>query len=304
MVQSGPEGFFRQIIKPKSKRLNKRGMGRPRGAMGAPPPQHMVDMGDHLALVEPTPANPQDVNPVDHILVRDRDDRETHVRLYPGIRADQVRKALEKPGIGEMKEARLHCGEEHWAEYTSLLKEVWPKSKLEEGDPAPAGVHPDTPGTIKFVVNAYYFQAVAKIAFHYFLSHSQRGFRGGETHFASIRDFIINGGNSDQFFKCENRPTFVLPFGELSGGGVVTPSQWCHVLAASEAGGQAIAYVQLFIGPRCIPSPHYIWLGKWDSPIISPNCTWAHVYLYDDPQQEGNYAGRVESMQVSRFRPQ
>lgn len=303
MVQSGPEGFFRQIIKPRSKRLNKRGIGRARGAMGAPPPQHMVDMGDHLALVEPLSENPQDVSPVDHILVRDAADKEAHIRLFPGIRAEQVRKTLENAGLGEMKEARLHCGDEHWAEYTSLLKELWPESKVEEGDPTPAGVHPETPGTIKFVVNAHYFQAVAKIAFHYFLSHSRRGFRGDEPHFAAIRDFIINGGNSDQFFKHANRPRFVFPFGELSGGGVVTPSQWCHVLAACEAGGQAVAYVQLFVGPGCIPSPHCIWLGRWDSPIITPNSMWAHVYLYDKPQQDGRYAGRIESMQVSRFPP-
>ena len=303
MVQSGPEGFFRQIIKPKSKRLNKRGIGRPRGAMGAPPPQHMVDMGDHLALVEPMQDNPQDVTPVDHILVRDAKENEAHVRLFPGIRADQVRKVLADARVGEMKEARLHCGEEHWAEYTDLLKDLWPNSKLEEGEPTPAGVYPETPGTITFAVNESYFQAIAKIGFHYFLAHSRRGFRGDEKAFAAIRQFITDGGNSDQFFKCSNRPTFVLPFGELPGGGVVTPNQWCHVLAASEAEGQAIAYVQLFLGRGCIPAPYYIRLGRWASPIISPNSTWGHVDLYDDPQQEGRYAGRVESAHVTQFRP-
>jgi len=302
MVQSGPVGFFRQIIKPKSKRLNKRGIGRARGAMGAPPPQYMMDMGDHLALVEPMPDNPQDVAPVDHILVRDVTDKEAHVRLFPGIRADQVRKALVDASVGDMKEARLHCGEEHWAEYTELLKLIWPKSKLEEGEPTPAGVHPETPGTIKFVVNASYFQAIAKIGFHYYLMHSRRGHRGDEDCFADIRKFIINGGDSDEFFKQKRRPRFAVPFGKLPTGGVLTPSQWSHVLAASEADGQAVAYVQLFVGPGCIPTPHYVSLGQWSSPIIVPNSAWGHVYLYDNPQKPGRYAGRVEAAQITRLR--
>lgn len=303
MVQSGPEGFFRQIVRPRSKRLNKRGIGPARGAMGAPPPKHMVDMGDHLALVKPVPNSPKDMSPTDHILVRDVSGNETHVRLFPGIRSDQIRKALENAGVGEMKKARLHCGEEQWPEYTSLMKEMWPTSSFEEGDPTPVGVRPDTPCTIQFVVNDRYFQAVAKIGFHYFLSHSRRGFKGDEPCFADIRRFIMDGGNSDQFFKSDKRPTFMLPFGELPGGGVVTPNQWCHILAACEAGRQAVAYVQLFVGRGCIPSPHHISLGHWDSPIVTPKSTWGHVYLYDDPQQNGRYAGRVENAQISRVRP-
>lgn len=299
MVQSGPEGFFRQIIKPRSKRLNKRGIGRPRGAMGAPPPQHMVDMGDHLALVEPHSCNPQDVSPVNHIFVRDTAGKETHIRLYPGIRDDQVRKALENAGLCEMKDASLHCSPEHWSEHRSLLQKLWPNARFEERDPTPVGVHPETPGKIKFVVNTHYFQAVAKIAFHYFLRHSRRGFTGAEPYFAAIRDYIANGGNHEQFFKRANGPAFVLPFGEIPGGDVVTPGQWCHVLAACEGNREGVSYVQLFVGPGCIPAPYYVWLGRWDSPIITPNSTWAHLYLYDQLQQDGRYAGRVEPMQVS-----
>jgi len=303
MVQSGPEGFFRRIVKPKSKRLGKRGIGRPRGAMGAPPPEHMIDMGDHHALVEPSDDNPQNVSPVDHIFVRDKDGKEARVRLYPSMRADQIRSALAGAGVSEMKEARLHCGDENWAKYTGLLQEVWPKSKLEEGEPTPAGVHPAVPGAVKFVVNTAYFRSLAKMAFHYYLAHSSRGHRGDGSCFRDIRDFILNGGDSDRFFKERHHPQFVLPFGELISGGVVTPSQWCHVLAASELNGFAVAYVQLFVGPGCIPAPHYVSLGRWHSPVISPKGIWGHIYLYDNPQQAGRYAGRVVAAQITGFRP-
>lgn len=298
IVQSGPEGFFRGIIKPKSKRLNKRGLGRPQGAMGAPPPQHMAKIGVHQMLVEPTPGNPLNVNSVDHIFVQDVAGNNACIQIFPGMRAGQVRKSLISNGIGEMKEVHCSFSEQYWDEFTSLLKEIWPESKLEEGDAIPAGTRKVVPGRIKFQVNTHYFQAIAKIAFHYFLIYTHRGFKGNESHFDAIRQFIIKGGIIDQFFKSTKFPMFVLPFGDLLGGGVISPKQWCHIIAASDAGGQAVAYVHLFLGRGCIPVTHKVWLGRWDSPIITPNNAWGHVYIYDDPQH-GRYAGRVESIQIT-----
>lgn len=299
MVQCGPEGIFRQVIKPKSKRLNKRGIGRPRGAMGAPPPKHLVDMGDHWALVEPVLGNPKEVALIDHVLVWDAMGKETHIRLFSGIRPDQIRQACRDAGLEKMKEARLHCSEDNWAEFTGLLCDLWPTAKFERGASTPAGVDCDMSVKIELVVNISYFQAIAKIGFHYFLTHSGRGFRGDEPHFEAIRRFITEGGNIEGFFKRANRPTFGMPFGALRDGRVITPDRWCHVLAACEADRQATAYVQLFVGPGCIPASYYIWLGQWSNPIISLNHTWGHVYLYDNPQQEGCYAGSVERAQIT-----
>lgn len=302
MVQSGPEGLFRQIVKPQSKRLRRRGVGRPRGAMGAPPPKYTVDMGGHRELVDPLDDNPQLVSPVDQVFVRDKNGKEAWIRLYPNMRADQVRSDFTKAGVGEMEESRLHCAEASWTHYTQLLRQVWPNVKIEEGEPTPAGVHPSVPGTADFVVNTSYFRAVAKIAFHYYLAHSHRGQRGDEACFDDVRHFILEGGDAERFFKESQRPDFAIPFGELPSGGVLTPTQWCHVLAASECGGQGFAYVQLFVGRGHVPRPHYVLLGQWSSPIVVPKSVWGHVYLYDNPQQPGRYAGRVEEANVTRLR--
>jgi len=44
-------------------------------------------------------------------------------------------------------------------------------------------------------------------------------------------------------------------------------------------------------------------LGRWHSPVISPKGIWGHIYLYDNPQQAGRYAGRVVAAQIAGFRP-
>lgn len=302
IVQSGPEGFFRQIVQPKSKRLLRHGIGHQRGAMGSPPPKYTTDTGGHPALVEPSKDNPQNVFEVDHIFIRDKNGNETHIKLYPNMRPKQIRDAIANAGLGEMKKLYLSCGEKNWEGYTSLLQKIWPNSKFEESEPTSRDVPTPMPCKIKFMVNANYFRSLAKIAFHYYLTHSRRH-RGDEDCFGSIRNFIMSGGATDTFFQQKNQNQFVMPFGDLSTGGVATPDQWCHFLAASEANGQAVTYVQLFVGRGCIPTPHYVSLGQWSSRILLPdNEAWAHVYIYDQPQQQGKYAGHVKAAQITRFR--
>jgi hypothetical protein len=302
IVQSAPEGFFRSIVKPQSKRLRKRRSGPRCGAMGAPPPEYTIDMGNYRALVEPMETNPRDVRPVDHIFVRDKQDKETLVRLHPNIRPDQVLSALAKAGLGEMKDVRLNCVQERLPEYVQLLQKLWPKSKYEEGEPTPIGVRRNVPITITFVVNTEYFRAIAKIAFHYFLAHSSRAYRGDEDHFKHIRHFIMHGGESEGFFKQRSHRQFRLPFGDLASGGVVTPKQWCHFLAATELDGEALTYVRLFVGPGSLPPPHYVSLGHLPNRVITPRDVWGHVYLYDDPQKPGRSCGRVEAADITSFR--
>ncbi len=144
-------------------------------------------------------------------------------------------------------------------------------------------------------------RALAKIGFHYYLVRCQRKFVGDEACFSQIRDFIMTGGDVDQFFR-QPGPTFLVPFGELPSGNVATPTQWCHVLAADESSNVLGVYVQLFVGPGSIPKPHYITLGTVDKTITVPTFVWSHVYLYDDPQGSGRYAGEIKEARISRWR--
>lgn len=112
------------------------------------------------------------------------------------------------------------------------------------------------PGRVKFEITDASLRAVAKIGFHYFLVHNERGLRGDEAFFAPIRRFILDGeGNPGQFFPASG-PQMALPFGPNE-----APLNWCHVLQAGEHGELLFANVLLFLGPRIRREPKRIRLG-------------------------------------------
>jgi hypothetical protein len=256
-------------------------------------------MGDHRAMVTLSKDDPHAVSPVDQLVVRTTDETDHHIPLYKGMRLGQLQNAIAKIGSCGIREARLRCDEDGWPGYASLLQEMWPDAKVEECDPTPSGMHPAVPGRVKFMLNDNYFRAICKIAFHYYLVHSNCGHRGDEDCFKSIRDFILRGGDHRPFFDPPDRPAFIFPFGERSSGAIATPVQWCHVLAASEINGHAFAYVQLFVGPGCITAPHCVSLGRWKNPDITSRSIWGHVYLYDHPQKPTNFCGEVKTLAVT-----
>jgi hypothetical protein len=172
--------------------------------------------------------------------------------------------------------------------------------RLDELPPTEAGMH-RAQGRIIFTVNDHYFRALVKIAFHYYLTRTRRGMRGDEPAFMVLRRFIIDGGHHENFFH-RSRTTFAVPFGELPNGGAVTPSQWCHILAADETCEVVVVYVHLFVGPGCVSHPHYVTLGPLDSQIVLANGVWGHVYMYDRVQPPTGLAGRVIPATFTRLR--
>lgn len=296
LLQCGPEAFLRRLVKPRSKRLRRRGTGKVKAAAGTPAPQFTIDAGGHSELVEPSPDDPRNVFPVDQLVIRDEKDSEHTIRLFPGMRADQLRDRIRGKVSGEVKDAHLHCDDGRWDQYLSLLKQIWPELRIEELAPTEPGVH-RVPGRIKFIVNDAYFRAIAKIGFHYYLVHSKRDLNGDEPGFSRIRDFIINGGNFEEFFD-KSKARFVLPFRHPW-----HPSHYCHVLAADESEETAIAYVHLFIGPGIDHPPYYVTLGPVGSKVVVPGFVQAHFYIYDQPNSSGRYAGPVVRATVTQFRP-
>ena len=213
------------------------------------------------------------------------------------MRPEQLKGLIKKRSIGKVDKAWFHYDEDQKPEFQRLFRAAWPKFEMQELAATGPGVT-QICGQITFKVTDHYFRSLAKIGFHYYLVHSRRGFRGEEDFFAPIREFIMNGGDKDSFFR-QSGPTFVMPYGKLPSGGVMTPKQWCHVLAADETEKAATVYVQMFVGRGCVPQPYNIMLATIDSRIFVLKSTWGHVYLYDDPPGSDRYAGRVEEAQIT-----
>ncbi|OHB59861.1 MAG: hypothetical protein A2167_08755 [Planctomycetes bacterium RBG_13_46_10] len=247
----GPESFFRDLVKPKIPQKRKRGCSKVKAAMGAPCPEPTIDHGDHRELVKLSKDNPLNLLAVDQIVIHDEQDKEFFIELFPGMGPDGLKKRVERLGTVKIKKTWIHCDDKHWTEFKKLT-ETWAKSEIQNLPDNNVGITQVNVRT-KIVVTDHYFRSLAKIAFHYYLVHSSRGFRGDEKCFGPIRDFIMNGGNDKDFFN-KSGPKFIMPFGKILSGGVITPNQWCHIMAADETDKEAVVYIQLFVGRGCVPT--------------------------------------------------
>ncbi|MCH8843362.1 MAG: hypothetical protein IID61_10340 [SAR324 cluster bacterium] len=299
LLRCGLESLLRRRANPRGRRGRRQGSGPGKAAHGTPPPQLTIAHDDHRELVMLDPEDSSQVLPVDLLVIHDDADNEEFVRLFPGMSLLALQEKIRSLRI-KRKTTWLHCDEYRYEEYLQLVEKALPGGKPQRHADTEAGVHP-VQGTTKFILTDHYFRAIAKIAFHYYLAHTRRSVRGDEPGFAPIRDFIMNGGEKDQFFHASGRQ-FVPPHGTL-GPGCLTPANWCHMLVADEREEVVVSKVQLFIGPGVIPLEHYVTLGPTASRVVCPDFIWGHAYHYDANNKSARYVGRVEEIVLTRTKP-
>jgi hypothetical protein len=300
LVQAAPEGFFRAIVQPKSKRLRKRPPRRQRGAMGAPPPTFTMTWNGRELLVEPSTQDPRNATQVDQLRLVDEHGTERTIRLYPDMSVDALRAQIEKQNSGSVKHTELVCNDASTSQYKTFLAQIWPDWKSCDERTTEPGIY-EVQGRATFHVTEAYFQVLAKMAFHYYLTRSQRGFRGDELAFAEIRQFIMHGGDHGKFVSW-GKSRFRLPFGPMSSRPTASPHRWCHVLAADEENNPVLAYVNLFVGPGCVSVPYCVSFQRPTTRILIPSPAWGHVYVYDQQHPNPNYCGRVIPASLTRLR--
>ena len=265
-----------------------------------PPPVVTMTSNGGTQLVKPLTYRTRDMGPADQIVIYDSDGNGQPFELYRGMRAEQLLARVATAGIIDFDRAELRADDANWDEFAALVRAAWPNKCLSEIARTEPGVY-KAEGRITCRFTSRYYRAIAKIAFHYFLVHSRRGMRGDESVFTSIRRFIIQGGDPAPFFEV-SEPRFANPFRQLPSGRTLTPSRWCHILAACEARTEVVGYVHLFAGPGCLRRPHHIRLAKLDRRIALPDPVFGHVYEYDEDQPAVGCAGRVFPTRLIRAR--
>jgi hypothetical protein len=296
LAQGTPLGFYRQIVQP-TRRRQGRGL---RGTRGARRPEFRAEHAGWTILVHPDDDDPRNCGVYSQIVVRDSAGHDHPIPLYPNMPGTRLRQELDRAGIEEVREAVILCSEEEYDYLCKMLQAEFPTSRLE---PPESLEEPTGQQLIRgeFSVSVAYFQALAKIAFHYYLVHNRRGYRGSEPAFQPIRDFIRAGGDRDQFFHSGGR-TLLSPIGRLPNGNRQTAAQWSHWLGAVEDAGSAVVHLQFFAGPEYAPEPTFVTVGEFPSRVIVPGAAWGHVFLYDDTET-GRFSGRVVDAEMTRFPP-
>jgi hypothetical protein len=244
----------------------------------------------HTEQLRPIPGHVPgslDAAPIDQLVGRDAHGVEQHVLLFSTMSVDGLRRALIEAGLSDGPVA-FNCAEGNLDTYRTLLVAVWPGAAIEEHLPTESGIHP-VPVTMTFVVTHDYWRALAKIGFHYYLTHRQRDLRGDEPVFAALRTFIMQGGDPLPFFASQGA-TFTP-------GLCLNSGEWGHILSLSETSSTLQVYIHLFRGPGTPSMGHTLTLGHLDRPVEVPTAIDGHVYRYD-PGLWPMHAGRVEHLPI------
>ncbi len=216
--------------------------------------------------------------PMKQIIVQDRNGRRAHVPYRSG-------KTTKELVITLMRRANL-------AEPKAIVQLATTDEEIREMEAACEGVLPpggtvrETPllgngmrveGEMRAPISRRYQQAIAKIAFHFFLQYFPR-YSGFEPEFEPIKAFIYSGtGNADRFVRATNEP-FVL---ELQRGG--RAKQWLHLLSAETDGQRVVSRMQFFVGPRAIPLVWHVELGRDPARVVYPDSKACSYIYYDRP---------------------
>lgn len=294
-LRCSPVAIYRRIVNPTIPNHRKRRNNFKAGASGSPPPKYTMELDGLQALVEISPDNPDNMIPIDQLIIHDKAGSTHYIKLHPKMRPEQLKQKIAQ---FEVESIEVNYDDSRSQTYSELITKAVPHSNFGNTTTIEAGEHSVT-GKIKCVFTEHYYRAIAKIAFHYFLTHTQRNFKGNEDCFKPIRKFIMGEGNKDQYFDQVRNP-FRIPLGEMTDGRLLTSMLWHHVLAVDETAAEIVAYVQLFIGPKGVRPPDVIRIAKLNSPILVPSYVRGHVYTYFE-DQTGNWAGSVEKLSISRL---
>lgn len=300
LIRSAPEAFFKRFvgnaIKPTGRA--KRGGGWS-AAKGGSRPKGIIKHGDHTELVEISSDNPENVSPIDQLVIHDAAGTEHHLRLSPHMSVKSLQKKIKEASPAPNSPMHLDADEQHYGLYQNLLAELYPDSPCNDIGRQEVGVH-RVQGRIEFRFSADYYRAIAKVAFHYYLVVNKRGLRGDEPVFNAIRHFIRNGGDHKQFFAAGGAK-FFSPFRELPGGSAVVSAVWGHALATDEEQNAAVVNVMLFVGPKRVPPSHHVRIATLNSSLVIPGAQTAHQYVYYDKPDSDGFAGILHKASVSRI---
>jgi hypothetical protein len=141
-----------------------------------------------------------------------------------------------------------------------------------------------------------YFQAIAKIAFHYYLGVKLGNcyLNGSEDVFNPVRRFIRYGEGDPETFVNQREGYFV---DDLRNGW--RPPYYGHIFMADVSSKYIKVKAQFFVGPNIDP-PYYEVLLCQKPFIVSIQPTiFGHNYVYIEPSKRNQFAGTIHQLGVN-----
>jgi hypothetical protein len=213
-----------------------------------------------------------------------KDDQAHHVPLNKDTTPDELRESYNQLGIAQPEKVHFVCDKEEMAWVEPLLVAAWP---VVINEPKGETATTYNGATVDITLTNRYFRAVAKIAFHYFLTQFSR-FTGHELMFDRIRAYILDDAHKvDRANDYIGERQFPLVGEMLSIGS--RPQGWKgHVLAGEIKNGRCLAHVQMFLSEDYPARTYTVTLA---SEADAPESGRGHLYAYYEGGLQGKYAG-------------
>jgi hypothetical protein len=146
------------------------------------------------------------------------------------------------------------------------------------------------------VFDKRYFQAITKIAFHYYLGMGLDNcyLNGSEDIFESLRRFIRYGEGDTETFVIQKKGYFV---DDLRIG--CKPPFYGHIFLAELSNNCIKVKVQFFVGPNINPPYYEVLLCKKPFIISIQPTIFGHNYVYIEPSKRKQYAGTIHKLGVN-----
>jgi hypothetical protein len=284
--RSGPEAFFRKYLGVRGRVTHDVVNPFLRGSMGANPIEFKSKLpGEEIEILWEFNPEGKTVREVRQIVFIDEEGKSYPLRISDWMKStDQIRAKMEELGLkGKNLSARVFAPDEEMFSVESLVSSL---GKTFEWLP-PQPTDQIQGAQITLSVTDHYFRAIAKIGFHYLLSASDY-FEGNESYFESIRKFIMEGGNTEDFVTQNFEPIISFPSN-------YRPLYWGHVLVAEQIHGYIQARLQFFLGPQYDPPTHIVRLAHMPILLCNP-MSYGHYFRYYESEPIEKYYGEVEPL--------
>jgi hypothetical protein len=141
-----------------------------------------------------------------------------------------------------------------------------------------------------------YFQAIAKIAFHYYLGMKLDNcyLNGSEDIFRLFRRFIRYGEGDPESFVTQKNGYFI---DDLRTGW--RPPFYGHIFITEVNNRRITVKAQFFVGPDIDPPYYEVLLCQKPFTAFIPSTIFGHNYVYIEPRKRKQYAGTIHQLGVN-----
>jgi len=286
----GPEAFFRVLLNIRGRAYHKKVNPFYRGSAGG---HRITNITDHptkdCTLYCELKPGEEDCHPARQIILKDKNGKYHSILITDCLQTPKdLEEVIKREGIKDpaLDECWASEDEHEWIDRLTKLF----KKRFEWDKESPSYVIGRKQFETRFRITSYYFRAIAKIAFHYFLLHFTQ-FSGNEDEFSGIKKFILEGGNVDDWVR-QIKGTFlsdVVP-------GYAATDKYGHAIAVDKSRMVIFANIVFFFGPKGFPPFFYkTYIGKNPEKIIYPEHKGHQIVYFHEPDSNG-FIGRMDPL--------